>query len=294
MAPAPLRPLRAALGGALVAGTLAALPLTTAAPASAAPASAAPAPAASAARPAPEDLPPGRRIVHHTVRPGDTATELAVRYHAWTAELISLNGLPSDGTMYVGQRLRIPVVVARAGGRPDRTDRPGRTQRTAERRPHRRTERADGQARRERRATATPPRSRREHVRRVIASTARRHGVDPQLALAVGWQESGWGMHHVSSAGAIGAMQVLPDTGRWMALYAGRPLQLRSLRDNALAGVLLLRVLDSMTSSRSRQIGAYYQGPGAVQRHGLYPETRRYVANVLAIERALERGRRLG
>ena len=31
-----------------------------------------------------------------------------------------------------------------------------------------------------------------------------------ELALAVSWQESGWQMHHVSSANAIGAMQVLP------------------------------------------------------------------------------------
>ena len=65
----------------------------------------------------------------------------------------------------------------------------------------------------------------RETVRRVIARTARRHGVDPQLALAVSWQEAGWQMHHVSSANAIGAMQVLPSTARWMEQYAGHRLR---------------------------------------------------------------------
>ncbi len=55
-------------------------------------------------------------------------------------------------------------------------------------------------------------------MRAVVASTARRHGVDPQLALAVSWQEAGWQMGHVSTAGAVGAMQVIPDTGRWMAM----------------------------------------------------------------------------
>ena len=57
--------------------------------------------------------------MRHTVRPGDTATGLAVRYHAWTDELLRLNHLGSRGTLHRGQVLRIPVVlsaVRRAGG----------------------------------------------------------------------------------------------------------------------------------------------------------------------------------
>ncbi len=131
----------------------------------------------------------------------------------------------------------------------------------------------------------------REKVRRVIAGAARHHDVDPQLALAISWQESGWQMGVVSSAHAIGAMQVLPSTARWMEQYAGRRLDLRKLGDNARAGVLLLRVLARHTHRRSHKIGAYYQGLGAVQRHGLYEETKAYVENVEAIKRRLEDGR---
>ncbi len=40
-----------------------------------------------------ERLPDGRHIKPYTVRPGDTATELAVRFHAWTDELIAHNHL---------------------------------------------------------------------------------------------------------------------------------------------------------------------------------------------------------
>ena len=58
------------------------------------------------------DLPSGRRIVDHRVRPGETATGLAVRFHAWTAELIARNHLGADGHIRVGQRIEIPVVVA--------------------------------------------------------------------------------------------------------------------------------------------------------------------------------------
>ena len=131
----------------------------------------------------------------------------------------------------------------------------------------------------------------REKVRRVIAGAARNHGVDPQLALAIAWQESGWQMGVVSDARAIGAMQVLPATGRWMEQYAERDLDLRRLGDNAKAGVLLLRVLARHTQRRTHKIAAYYQGLGAVRRHGLYDETRVYVRNVEAIKRRLEEGR---
>ena len=124
----------------------------------------------------------------------------------------------------------------------------------------------------------------------MIVDTARRHGVPPKLALAVSWQESGWQMHRTSSAHAIGAMQVLPATGAWMSLYAGRPLKLRHTRDNVLAGVLLLGVLDDQTRSRRHQVAAYYQGLGAVREHGLYGETKRYVRNVRAIHQRLQRG----
>ncbi len=54
-------------------------------------------------------------------------------------------------------------------------------------------------------------------MRRVVVRIARQHGVDPHLALAVAWQESGWQQRRISSAGAIGVMQVLPGTARWMA-----------------------------------------------------------------------------
>jgi soluble lytic murein transglycosylase-like protein len=241
------------------------------------------------------ELPPGRRVVTYTVKPGDTATELAVRFHAWTDELISHNHLGSRASLRVGQRLRIPVVLAAV--RRDAA-KPRRARAAAQRRA------AHGKAT-ARRAPAKPRTARsaarrvkpwqqadpsRPAVRRLIVRMSRRVGVDPELALAVSWQEAGWQMHHVSSANAIGAMQVLPTTGAWMSLYAGRPLRLRHTGDNILAGVLLLKVLDDNTRTRPQQVAAYYQGLGAVRRHGLYDETKRYVRNVLVIKRRLERG----
>ena len=215
-----------------------------------------------------ERLPDGRHLELHTVQPGDTATGLAVRFHAWTAELIAHNHLGPGAGLTVGEQIEIPVVSAAV-------DKP-RSNRS-----HRRTETRSGTK------VAYPSRQR---VRQAIVRASRRQGVDPQLSLAVSWQEAGWRMHHVSSAGAVGAMQVLPSTAKWMELYVGRDLLPRRLRDNVTTGVTLLDVLAAETVSRARQVGAYYQGLGAVRRHGLYDDTRAYVDNVLAIRHRLEAG----
>lgn len=222
-------------------------------------------------------VPDGRTATPYVVRPGDTATGLAVRFRAWTAELIAHNHLGPDARLRVGQRIVIPVVTARARS-------------TAQRRQAAPRKRAASHERRTRPRVRRHADPSRERVRAVIARTARRHGVDPHLALAVSWQEAGWQMHHVSSANAIGAMQVLPSTGEWMEQYAGRALRLWRLHDNATAGVLLLKVLGDHTTRPRHRIGAYYQGLGAVRSHGLYGETKRYVANVVAIKSLLERG----
>ncbi|MDP3893814.1 lytic transglycosylase domain-containing protein [Nocardioides sp.] len=229
-----------------------------------------------------DNVPPGRTMVTHTVQPGDTATGLATRYRAWTRELIAVNHLGGDARMRVGQRLRIPVVTAVA--QRSRSAKKGAPARSAQR-----PAAAKRPATRAGRSTPGLSPSR-ERVRRTIADTARRHGVDPHLALAVAWQESGWQMGLTSEAGAIGAMQVLPGTGRWMSLYTGGPLRLRDLQDNATAGVVLLKVLDGQTSSTRHQLAAYYQGLGAVREHGLYDETVRYVKNVRAIRSRLAAG----
>jgi len=41
--------------------------------------------------------------------------------------------------------------------------------------------------------------------------------------------------------------------------------------------------LDEFKGNVRRALGAYYQGPAAVRTDGLYPETRQFVANVLAL-----------
>src|SRR4051794_21935648 len=66
----------------------------------------------AAARGTPWPGHPDRRLVTHVVAPGDTATGLATRFHAWTRELVALNRLDRAGTLRVGERVRIPIVVS--------------------------------------------------------------------------------------------------------------------------------------------------------------------------------------
>ncbi|PVG82778.1 peptidoglycan-binding LysM [Nocardioides gansuensis] len=230
------------------------------------------------------DLPRSRDLTPYTVRSGDTATELAVRFRAWTDELISHNHLGGSGSLRVGQRIEIPVVVD-AKKKQDQKEKE-KESKSGSKSQDKGEPKAEPEAKGWQHADPS-----RERVRRTIVRLSHRYGVDPELALAVSWQEAGWQMHHVSSAHAIGAMQVLPSTGRWMEWYAGRRLHLHRLRDNVTAGVLLLGVLDDQTGSVRHQVAAYYQGLGALRRHGLYDDTQGYVANVLAIRQRLEAGR---
>ena len=230
---------------------------------------------------------PDRSLVRYVVRPGDTATGLAVRYHAWTAELISLNRLGANGTLRQGQELKIPIVISAVRRARGQAPRPRVTRKHA----HPRKQRARPVLH-----SATPPGRgwrhsdmTRDQVRRLVAATARRYDVPPKLALAIAWQESGWQQRRISSAGAIGVMQVMPDTGRWMRWYVGRKLRLRDTHDNVLAGIMTIRVLRGWTRRDNNAIAAYYQGLGAVRRHGYFDDTRTYVAAVRAHERRIAR-----
>ena len=243
---------------------------------------------------------PDRTIVRHAVLPGETATGLAVRYHAWTAELLRLNHLGSSGVIYQGQVLRIPVVVSAVRRAHGQVPKPSTKPTPPQHRPHRHTHKHKHTSKPPPLpllAHATTPQGRgwlhadqsRDQVRSLVTRMAQHYGVSKSLALAIAWQESGWQQRRVSRAGALGVMQVMPDTGRWMRWYAGRKLRLRDTHDNIQAGVLTLRVLRAWTKYDRNAIAAYYQGLGAVRRHGYFKDTKRYVAAVRAHERRLVR-----
>jgi soluble lytic murein transglycosylase-like protein len=115
----------------------------------------------------------------------------------------------------------------------------------------------------------------------MIRAEAARQGVDPALALAVASVESDFNPGAVSRTGAVGVMQLMPRTARWLAARLGRPVDRADPADNIVGGVAFLRFLLAATSSNPQiAVAAYYQGLDSVQRDGFFSDTTTYVGRV--------------
>ena len=120
-----------------------------------------------------------------------------------------------------------------------------------------------------------------EHpFRDAVRNAATTHGVDAALLRAVIGVESAWRVDAVSPKGAIGLMQLMPDTARRFGTE--RPEEPAA---NLNAGAAYLRYLIDSHANLGLALAAYNAGEGAVRRHrGIppYAETRHYVPKVLA------------
>jgi hypothetical protein len=117
-----------------------------------------------------------------------------------------------------------------------------------------------------------------------IERTARAYGWSPAFVKALAWQESGWQQHVTSSAGAVGIMQVLPETGAFVSRRAGRTFDLHNPADNVEAGVAFLDYLYGVTGRNAElTLAGYYQGLASVRHNGVFPATEQFIANVLAL-----------
>lgn len=113
-------------------------------------------------------------------------------------------------------------------------------------------------------------------VQNQIRSSAAKYGVDPSLALAVAKVESGFQPSVVSSAGAIGTMQLMPGTAASLGVDPNDPTQ------NIDGGVKLLsQLLNQYGGDVTKALWAYNAGPGNVAK-GIKPaETQAYIPAVL-------------
>jgi hypothetical protein len=130
--------------------------------------------------------------------------------------------------------------------------------------------------------------TRRMGAKAAIGYWSRFYGVDPELVRAVAWWESGFDNSVVSAAGARGVMQVTPATWNYVeTVLVGRRIP-RTTSGNVRVGVAFLRhLLHAFRGDVRLALAAYFQGPRSVRRHGLFRETERYVAGVLALSRRL-------
>ena len=124
-----------------------------------------------------------------------------------------------------------------------------------------------------------------EKILEAIRSSSMRNGMDHRLVQAVVQVESNFQTHAVSSAGAQGIMQIMPQTQKDLGLDS--PFDYRL---NIEAGVRYLRMQYDRFKRMDLALAAYNAGPEAVAKYqGIppYAETQDYVRKVLSLYRQL-------
>lgn len=206
-------------------------------------------------------LPPGARVAApsptgsraspvatasvHVVLPGEGFYAIAAHWSVSPWDLARVNGLSLASVLVPGERLRLPAGARLAGG--------------------------------------LAPASRAD-VRAALDRWSSAYGVDRRLARALAWMESGFQPEVVSDVGAIGVMQLLPETWEWVdAMLIGHATP-RTYEGNVQAGVRYLRwQLDQFGGDEHRALAGWYQGARAVREIGLYDDTKQFVKIVLML-----------
>ena len=168
----------------------------------------------------------------HRVAAGETLASIADRYGTTVTSLARINNIANPNLIVAGSKLRVP------GSAP-----------------------APSAAA----SSAVLPYVPRATIEDSIERQASAHGVDPSLVKATAWLESGWQQDVVSSAGAVGVMQVMPGTAKYInSSLGGHGLNFKEADDNIHLGVMYIDHLIEAMGSENRALAAYYTGPGNV------------------------------
>jgi LysM repeat protein len=194
-----------------------------------------------------------RKLAVHVVRSGESLSSIARRYHTTVAKLARLNHLDPSHFLLIGARLKVPHVRHVK----TTTHVAYRTQSVAS-------------------------------VRALLDHWAAHYGVSVHLVRALAWMESGYNNALVSSVGARGIMQLLPSTFRFAeTVLIGHRLRHDS-NGNVRAGVAYIaHLLHDFHGNSRLALAGWYQGEGAVRKHGLYKVSKTFVKAVLALERRM-------
>lgn len=121
-----------------------------------------------------------------------------------------------------------------------------------------------------------------------IAEASQRFGIPEAWIIAVMRAESAGDVRAVSSAGAMGLMQVMPDTWSELRIRYRPGRDPYDPRDNILAGTAYLREMWDRYGNVGAMLAAYNAGPGRYDEYRstdrpLPAETRTYVASLAPI-----------
>jgi soluble lytic murein transglycosylase len=134
----------------------------------------------------------------------------------------------------------------------------------------------------------------------IVRGHAENYDLDPALLAAVIYRESKFNAEAVSESGAIGLMQLLPETAKGIAQYTGgTKFRLEDLYDPEInvryGSFYLKRLLRKYGGNAELALAAYHAGQGNVDEwladgKGIaFAETREYVDDVLELREIYRR-----
>jgi len=185
----------------------------------------------------------------YDVQAGDTLSAIALRFNMSVQALQRANRLADPNFIVIGQRLTIPAATDTIGGAP-------------------------------------PAQPHSPQIESIIDELSTAEGLHPGLVKAIAWVESGWQQEVVSPAGAVGIMQITPETAAWLErdVFGEQLNEETSAYDNVKMGVRYLRTLLDATGDLDLAIASYYQGYGATLAGTMYADTTAYVQAVHAVK----------
>jgi LysM repeat protein len=185
----------------------------------------------------------------YVVKPGDSLTAIARRFSTSVSSLARLNKLDPARPLLIGTKLRF---LATAGT-----------------------------------PTALSA-SNAGSVRDSLDNWSAHYGIDPKLARALAWMESGYNNSVVSSVGAQGVMQLLPTTWSYVeTVLIGHPVD-HGADGNVEVGMAYLRhLLDAFGGNEQQALAGWYQGEASVKAQGPLKVTDTFVADVLALRQRM-------
>lgn len=192
----------------------------------------------------------------YVVRPGDTLDGIASRFGTTATALARANGVRNPNLIIAGQRLTVTSGLSGSGGARSASGVPARL-------------------------AAHPERL---ALRPSFVRWSSHYGVPLDLLEALAWVESGWQHDVVSTTGAVGIGQLMPDTVAFMWKLIGVPLDPFNAEDNIHMTARFLRyLLDANGWNTTSTLASYYQGLRSFRTGPVHASTLLYVATVLAV-----------
>jgi LysM repeat protein len=187
----------------------------------------------------------------YVVRPGDSLTAIAKRHHTTLSKITKLNRIDPAKPLLIGVKLRLPAMV--------------HVQPTA--------------------VAATNA----GNVRELLDKWAGYYGIDPSLAHALAWMESGYNNSMVSSVGAQGVMQLMPTTWTYVEdVLIGHKVDDHGPDGNIHVGMAYLHhLLGVFDGDEHLALAGWYQGERSVKANGPLQVSKVFVANVLALKQRM-------